>query len=68
MIDLKAERVNRGLTLRSAALEMGVEPSTLQRAEAGVSVPRAQAAFRIADFYGHRVTDVWPITDQERAA
>jgi transcriptional regulator with XRE-family HTH domain len=63
-INLTAERLNRGLTLREAAREIGIPPATLQRAESGDGI-RPGSAFKVANFYGYRVTDIWPV---EKAA
>jgi transcriptional regulator with XRE-family HTH domain len=63
---LEGDRLNRGLSLRAAAKAIGVSPSVLVRAEEGV-MPRPESAKQIADFYGYRVTDIWPL-DQGRAS
>jgi transcriptional regulator with XRE-family HTH domain len=63
-IDLRELRVNRGLSIEAAALEMEIETATLRRAELGVSKPQARNAFRIAQFYGLKVTDIWPLQKQ----
>ncbi len=60
-INLRAERLNRGLSLAVAAAAIGVDKSTLSRAERGVVEPIPAKAFKIASFYGYRVTDVWPL-------
>lgn len=60
---LRGERLNRGLTLRQAATRMGISWKTLQRAEAGQSVPFPATALKIAAYYGLRVTDLWPVRD-----
>lgn len=66
-INLRAERMNRGLSAAVAAGEMGIEKQTLLNAETGTS-PRPENAKKIADFYGYRVTDIWPITEPSEAA
>lgn len=63
-IDLRAERVNRGIGVADAAKQMGVHVSILQRAESGENKPHPRNAFKIADFYGYRVTDVWPLPEE----
>ena len=63
-MNLEAERLNRGLTLRGAAKQMGITPSILFRAENGAR-PRPGGAKAIADFYGVAVTDLWPIEHRE---
>lgn len=61
-IDLRAERLNRGLSLRQAAEAMDVPEQSIRRVESDLGVtPRN--AFKIASFYGYRVTDVWPMND-----
>lgn len=58
--DIRAERLNRGLSVQEAAEQIGVAGMTLSRAEQGSHIPRPGAAFKIASFYGYRVTDLWP--------
>jgi len=62
---LKEARINRGLSLAAAAVEIGVARATLAATEDG-HVPSPDVAKRIADFYEQRVTDIWPV--QEKAA
>lgn len=65
VIDLKAERLNRGLSLNALSAEVGLPKSTLARIEGGIP-PRPETAKKIADFYGVKVTDIWP-TEKEAA-
>lgn len=67
-VDLRRERINRGLSLEAAAERMRVSRDTLDRAERGVTYPRASTAYRIASFYGLQVTDVWPLDSEVPAA
>lgn len=67
-MNLKAERLNRGLTVAEAADRIGVERHVLRDAENLGTVPRPGSAKLIADFYGFRVTDQWPVDDQPVAA
>lgn len=62
-INLKAERVNRGLGLQEAADAIGVPRNTLIQAELGKRVPQPPNAFKIASFFGYKVTDIWPVED-----
>jgi transcriptional regulator with XRE-family HTH domain len=55
---LRRQRLDKGLTLREAAARIGINWKTLQRAEAGQSLPFPRTAKRIADFYGVKVTDL----------
>jgi transcriptional regulator with XRE-family HTH domain len=61
-INLEEERLNRGLSLRAGAKRIGIGPDVLARAEEG-NMPRPDSALKIADFYGYKVTDIWPIKD-----
>ena len=61
LVDLRELRVNRGLSIREAARQMGVEHRALLRAEKGETTPHVGNAYRIAAFYDLRVTDVWPL-------
>jgi transcriptional regulator with XRE-family HTH domain len=63
-VNLRAARLNRGLSVREAAKEIGVKPSTLRRAEHGDGVHPGTAK-KIADYYGVRVTDIWPLPDPD---
>lgn len=67
-IDLRADRLNRGLSLRDAADKIGVEASILSRVERGDSTPTPSNAFKIASFYGYKVTEVWPLEPTTGAA
>jgi transcriptional regulator with XRE-family HTH domain len=60
VLNLKFERLNRGLSTREAAEEIGVSQAVVLRAERGEAL-RPRHAKRIADFYGVRVTDQWPL-------
>lgn len=59
-MNLRGERLNRGLSTRDAAEKIRVSRAVLTRAEDGLGV-RPSHAKKIADFYGFQVTDIWPI-------
>lgn len=60
-INLRAERLNRGLSAAQAAEKMGLKSAqVLLNAENGSDL-RPGTAKKIADFYGYRVTQVWPV-------
>ena len=61
-INLKAERLNRGLSQTAAAQWLQISRQSLWNAENGKGVGPAVAK-RIADLYGYRVTDIWPVED-----
>lgn len=64
-VNLRAERLDRGLASREAAQKIGVSPAILLRAESGLGV-RPRHAKQIADFYHLKVTDIWPVEERER--
>lgn len=66
-MNIAVERVNRGLSVRQAADEIGVAPGTLAALEDGRSVYPASAK-KVADYFGCKVTDLIPPTTQEAAA
>jgi transcriptional regulator with XRE-family HTH domain len=63
-INLKAERFNRGLTIKDVVEKTGVSKTTLIRLEQG-AIPQARTAKAIADLYGMAVTDIWPVGSDE---
>lgn len=65
-MNIEAERLNRGLSVSDAATTIGVARGTLLKAERG-EVVWPPLAKRIADFYGVRVTDIWPVEDRSAA-
>lgn len=64
--DLVALRLNRGLSIRSAAKAMEIHEATLRRAESGDGGVHPSNAKKIADFYDLKVTDL--IGEPERSA
>ena len=68
LIDLEAERLNRGLSIRSASRHMKISPAALSRAEEDDGkMPDPPVAFKIATYYGFKVTAIWRLADQETA-
>lgn len=61
-MNLTAERMNKGLSRRQAADAIGIARATLIAAEEGRSI-HAGSAKAIADFYGCKVTDIWPVDE-----
>lgn len=59
-VNLQAERLNRGLSVKAAASQINVPWWVLRDAEQGAR-PRPENAKAIADFYGVLVTDIWPV-------
>lgn len=66
-MNLTAERLNRGLSVRQAGDLIGVAPNTLATLERGGSVAPSSAKL-IADFYGCKVTDLLRPPDEPKAA
>lgn len=64
--ELTAERLNRGFSIRSLAKHINVPEQSIRRAERGEGVSPGYA-FRIASFFGHQVTDIWPVETTEEA-
>ena len=59
-LNLQAERLNRGLTAKDCAAEIGIPDYVLRYAETG-GRPRPAAAKKIADYFGTTVTAQWPM-------
>jgi transcriptional regulator with XRE-family HTH domain len=57
--DLRAERMNRGLTQAELARLLHVDRGTIIRVERG-SVPLAGTALKIAQWAGHSPAELWP--------
>lgn len=62
LFDLAAARLNRGLSIKAAAREIGVHEHSLRSVEGGGSAHPATAK-KIADFYGVQVTDFMPVDE-----
>jgi predicted transcriptional regulator len=58
-MNLKAERLDRGLSVLALAREVGVPDHVIRHAEKG-GHPTPANALKIANFFGSRVTDIWP--------
>lgn len=65
-MNLRAERLNRGLSVAVMAAEVGVPEHVVRHAEKG-GVPVPANALLIASFLDVRVTDIWPEPDREAA-
>lgn len=63
VFDLRSARLNRGLSVKVAAAEIGVHAATLRRLEDGVGIPHPANAKKIADFFGIQVTDLIPLEE-----
>lgn len=66
-IDFQSERLNRGLSRQAFAEEIGVSEETVRRVEGGY-VPTPRIAKKFADYFGKRVTDLWPAGGTPRKA
>jgi transcriptional regulator with XRE-family HTH domain len=63
---LRTRRTQLGLSLGSAAIATGLTFQTLSRIELGKLVPTLSAQLMIANGFGCRVTDIWPMPDMNR--
>lgn len=59
MTDLRIARLNRGLSLRQAAEEIGVPEQSIRRLEQGLGV-RPATAKKIADYFGVTAVEILP--------
>ena len=66
MINLEAERRNRGLSQDEMAAKVGVTRRVWGAAENG-SQPRGKNARKIARFFGVEVTAIWPVDERVAA-
>jgi transcriptional regulator with XRE-family HTH domain len=66
-VNLRAERLNRGLSTREAAAKIRVSQAVLLRAERGEG-NRPRHAKRIADFYKVKVSDFYTPPEGPKAA
>lgn len=65
-VNLREERLNRGLTIRDLAAAAGTSVAAAQRAETGQAVSPTNAK-AIADFLGFKVTEIWPVQPVDAA-
>jgi transcriptional regulator with XRE-family HTH domain len=63
--ELRAARINKGLSRRGLAREIQVPEQTLRRLESGQSISPRYAK-RVADHFGLAVTDLLPSQLQKR--
>jgi predicted transcriptional regulator len=67
MFDLTTARLNSGHSIRGLATHLGIGEQAIRRLEAGEPVHPATAK-KVADFFGVRVTDLMPLSDDEAVA
>jgi DNA-binding XRE family transcriptional regulator len=67
MVNLLAERKDRGLSQRAMADLVGVTRRVWAAAERGEVEPRGTSARKIAEFFNVKVTDIWPAASVEAA-
>lgn len=68
--DLTAMRLNKGFSIRGLAKHIDVPEQSIRRAETGERIS-PENAYKLAEFYGYQVTDIWPVDrspETERAA
>lgn len=61
---MREARLNAGLSLNAAADQLEVPKRLIVALEAGENVrPHPHNAKKLADFYGVKVTDIWPVDE-----
>lgn len=60
-ISLRIERLNKGLSIRALSREIPMNMATIRAAEAGRPLTPA-SAFKLAEFFGRKVSDVWDLS------
>lgn len=65
-VNLVERRLNKGLTIKAAAAEIGVNRMTLAALERGERV-RPDNAKKVADFYGCKVMDLLALNEVDAA-
>lgn len=66
---MREHRLNAGLSATAAAAQLDVPKRLILELENGSDVrPHPANAKRLADFYGCKVTDLWPVEPDEVAA
>lgn len=65
MVDLRRERIDRGLSLDQLSEQCGVPKNTLSRVEHGAE-PVPATKLKIANFYGCRASDIWPVKSADK--
>ena len=58
-VNLRAMRLDRGLSLRQMATQCGNQEWVIRSAETGEHVPHPRNARVIADFHGLRPSEIW---------
>ncbi len=66
VFDLRAERLNRGLTQSALSRMIGVDRGTIIRLERG-GTPLADTALKIAQWIGKKPSELWPTADRRAA-
>lgn len=60
-------RLNRGLSPNQVAYLTGLTGPTVRLAESG-HIPSPRVQFALADFYGLKVVELWPLETQKELA
>lgn len=67
-VELVAQRINRGLSVQAFADKFDVSKQTVWSWEKGDYRPRPATAKKIADYFGCKVTDIWPVKNGDEVA
>jgi len=61
-IDVRVDRVNRGLSQQALADAVGVSVDVIRNLEDTGNRPHPANALKVAVFYGLSVAELWPVT------
>lgn len=67
-VNIKAERLRRGLSQEGLAIAVGISVDVIRTAEKGGRPRRPEHAVAIADFFGIDVLQQWPLDAEEAVA
>lgn len=65
-VDLRAERLKKGLSLDQLSVAIDVPKTTLARMEQGTT-PRPEVRVKVANFYGLDLFSLWPLPEKASA-
>lgn len=67
-INMRADRINRGLSQLELADRIGVSVDVVRNVEETGNRPRPANALAIANFYECTVLELWPGSERDRSA
>jgi DNA-binding XRE family transcriptional regulator len=67
VVTLEQLRLDAGLSPEQLAAETGVSNVTIRSAERSGKRPQPQTAKKLADYFGVKVTAIWPVAERKAA-